>query len=120
MLFCKKVPRGFDSLQICPQFADWPSERLEVLQCGPQGERPARLAGIRRARPRSRPGKGEEGVPTPQGVDFGAWPGRGEGLRGGLPAAGDGGRCKTASGEAAARPGLCAALEAPEDPSEGG
>jgi hypothetical protein len=38
----------------------------------------------------------------------------------GLAAPGGGGRCEPASGEAAVRPDLCAALEAPEDPSEGG
>jgi hypothetical protein len=100
MSFCKKVPGGFDSLQIRSQFADWPSERFEVLQCGPRGSWPARLA--RRARPRLRPGKGGERVPTSQGFDSGARPGPEEGRRVGLPATGGGDRKELGSGELSA------------------
>jgi hypothetical protein len=78
-LICKEVPRGFDSLQKHPRFAAWPSEIFVALQCGPRGEGPTRLAGIRRARPCSRPGRDGERVPAPQGFDFGARPGQGEG-----------------------------------------
>jgi hypothetical protein len=124
---CKKVPGGFDSLHIRPRFALRPPEGFGILQCGPRGERPARLAGIRWARPRPRPGKGDGRVPTPQGVDFGARSGRGEGRRGGLPAAGgrrrwppwamlrcgsgsDWARRATSSCPRGSRLGLCAAL----------
>jgi hypothetical protein len=67
MSFCKKIPGGFDSLQIRPQFADWPSERFRVLQCGPRGSWPSgspesgEFAGVRgreRAGRESPPPKG--------------------------------------------------------------
>jgi hypothetical protein len=108
MPFCKKIPGGFDSLQIRPQFADWPSERFEVLQCGPRGSWPARLAGIRRARRqprrrRARPGKGGERVPTSQGFTFGARPGPEEGRRVLLPAVDGCGRKEFGSGELSTR-----------------
>jgi hypothetical protein len=50
MPFCKKVPGGFDSLQIHPRVALRPLEKLELLQCGPRVRWPARPAQFRRGR----------------------------------------------------------------------
>jgi hypothetical protein len=58
MLFCKKVPGGLDSLQIHPQFADWPLERFEVLQYGPRAVAAGGPAKFRRTGGRDRPGAG--------------------------------------------------------------
>jgi hypothetical protein len=47
----------------------------------PRGRWPARLAGIRRARPRLRPEVGGTGCPNPQGLDSGGWLALGGGRR---------------------------------------
>jgi hypothetical protein len=56
--FARKTLEVFDSLQIRPQFADRPSERTEVSQCGPRGggRRERRNSG--ELRRRGRPGTG--------------------------------------------------------------
>jgi hypothetical protein len=82
-----------------------PSERMEVSQCGPRGRWSARLVGIRRARPRLRPEKGGESVPTPQGFDFGGRSGLGGGRRGGASAAGGDDRREPCYGAAEVRLG---------------
>jgi hypothetical protein len=68
----------------------------------------------------ARPGKGGgvlRGSPT---TDSEGWTAPRACQRGGSVAPASGGRCELAPGEAAARPGQKAALEAPGDPSEGG
>jgi hypothetical protein len=52
-------------------FAVQPSRRNTSLQCGPWARAAVRLAGIRRARRRSRPGEDGGRVYGPQGLGFG-------------------------------------------------
>jgi hypothetical protein len=56
--FCSRGLEGFRFLQIYPYFADWSSEKLESLQCGPPVPAGGGLAKIRRSPAAGRPGTG--------------------------------------------------------------
>jgi hypothetical protein len=116
--FADRPPGKIWSSHVYPWITEKTLERRCSLQCGPPGRWSARFAGIRRARQRSRPGKGGERVPTPQGFDSGARPGLGGGRRVGAPAAGGGGRCGSCCGAGVARPRKGATLAGVMGPEE--
>jgi hypothetical protein len=84
-------------------FANRPLKRTQTLQLGPWAQEAARIVGIQPREGWNRPGKGGvvlRGSPT---TDSGGWTARRACRRGGLPAAGDGGRRKLCCGAAEAR-----------------